>query len=98
MYTATMQYHFKPGCINRGVELWKEEILEHAALQPGFVRMQLLVAGEDAMAIGTWEAQADAQAFMQTGVFQSLLARLEDMLAERPVPRVWDLRLYTEQS
>lgn len=94
MYTATMNYRFRPDSFERACELWRSHVLELAKTQPGFVRMQFLTAAPEAMAIGTWREKSCAEDFMKTGVFTRLLAELEGMCENPPQPRVWDLRWY----
>jgi quinol monooxygenase YgiN len=96
MYTATMFYHIKAEYFEEVCDIWNKEIMEHAKVQPGFVRMQFLVSKPDALAIGTWNSQADAQAFMGTGVFKDLMKTIEPMLVKRPEPKIWDLKFYAE--
>lgn len=97
MYTATAHYQFKDNAIDEAALIWKEEILDLAKHQPGFVRMQFLVQGCDALAIGNWESQKDAQAFMQTGIFVQLKKRLEALSKREPIVTHWQLK-YFEQK
>jgi len=97
MYTATMLYRFTEESFDQACEIWKNEIMEHARAQPGFVRMQLLVARPNALALGTWEDNADARRFMETGVFKRLLARLSSMVASAPEQTIWDLKYFAEK-
>ena len=98
MYTAVMEYHFKPEHFAKACQIWQLEILELAQQQPGFIRMQFLTReGEYALAIGTWRAAEDAQAFMRTGVFIRLLEKFSDVLLEKPQPQIWQTRYYAEQ-
>jgi hypothetical protein len=97
MYTATMIYHFKDDSFDAACEIWKKEIFEHAKTQPGFVRMQLLVARPKAMAIGTWDDNARARAFMETGVFKRLMGTVQPMMAEQPQQSLWDLKYFAEK-
>ena len=94
MYTATMTYHFRDESFDAACEIWKDQILDHAKTQPGFVRMQLLTARPRAMAIGTWEESRFARAFMETGVFRDMMGRLQGMTAEQPQQAIWDLRYF----
>lgn len=97
MYTAVMEYHFKQEDFEEACRIWKEQVIELAKDQKGFVRMQFLTrTGGYAMAIGTWEATEYAQAFMKTGVFIELLENLEDMLEEKPSPVIWETKYYAE--
>jgi quinol monooxygenase YgiN len=98
MYTATMLYHFKPESFAQACEIWKNEILEHAKTQKGFVRMQLLAASPRAMAIGTWEDNLHARAFMETGVFKRLMEKLQTMAAEPPQQSIWDLKYFESKE
>jgi len=98
MYTATMTYHFKDGEFDRACEIWKNEVLDHARSQEGFVRMQFLTARPKAMAIGTWEDNRHAKAFMETGVFKTLMGRLQAMVAEQPQQAIWDLKYFASKS
>ena len=97
MYTATMLYHFKEESFDEACEIWKTEVMEHACRQPGFVRMQLLVARPNALAMGTWEANADARRFMETGVFKRLLDRLSSMVIASPEQTIWDLKYFVQK-
>jgi heme-degrading monooxygenase HmoA len=97
MYTATMLYRFKDESFDEACEIWKNEVMEQARSQPGFVRMQLLVARPQAMAMGTWEDNAHARQFMETGVFKRLLARLASLVVANPEQTIWDLK-YFEQK
>ncbi|HTP58484.1 MAG TPA: hypothetical protein VMM82_06165 [Spirochaetia bacterium] len=97
MYTATMLYRFKEESFDQACEIWKDEIMEHARAQAGFIRMQLLVARPSALALGTWEDAADARRFMETGVFKRLLSRLSSLVASPPEQTIWDLKYFAEK-
>lgn len=99
MYTATMEYSFKPERLADAVLLWKEEVMNHAVAQPGFVRMQFLTQdGGQCLALGTWEKKEDAEAFMRTGVFKKLMDKLTGLTTAEPKPRIWDLVHYAGRS
>jgi len=97
MYTATMQYQFKEESFEQACEIWKNEILEHAKSQKGFIRMQFLTARPRALAIGTWEDNLHARAFMETGAFKTLMGRLQAMVAGQPEQTIWDLKYYASK-
>ncbi len=97
MYTATMLYRFKEESFDEACEIWKSEVMEHARSQPGFIRMQLLVNRPAAMAVGTWEDNAHARRFMETGVFKRLLARLSQMVTASPEQTIWNLKYFAER-
>ena len=97
MYTATMLYRFKDDAFDQACEIWKNEVMEHAQGEPGFIRMQFLVARPNALALGTWEDNAHARRFMETGVFKRLLDRLSDMVVASPEQTIWDLKYFTEK-
>ena len=97
MYTATMLYHFTDESFDAACETWKNEILEHARIQPGFVRMQFLAAHPKAMAIGTWEDNSHARRFMETGVFKKLVSQLSGLMAEQPEQSIWDLKYFAQK-
>jgi quinol monooxygenase YgiN len=97
MYTATMLYHFKDDQFDSACEVWKNEIIEHAKAQPGFIRMQFLVSRPKALAIGTWEDNAHARRFMETGVFTRLMAKLQAATAEQPQQSIWELKYFEER-
>ncbi|MDC7232794.1 MAG: hypothetical protein PQJ58_06155 [Spirochaetales bacterium] len=94
MYTATVVYEFREEAFEEACRIWEEEVLVLGQKQPGFVRMQFLTAPPRAMAIGTWEDESCAQAFMQTGVFKTLLEKLKPLLTGEPRPQVWDLKYF----
>ena len=97
MYTATMAYQFKEESFDAACEIWKNQILDHAKTQPGFVRMQFLTGRPKALAIGTWEESRHARAFMETGVFKEMMGRLQGMTAEQPQQAIWDLRYFASR-
>ncbi len=97
MHTAMMQYKFVPERLEEACSTWRQEVLEVARGHEGFVRMQLYSRSTgEALAIGTWESRDHAEAFMETGVFKRLLARLTGMTAEPPRPSRWDLQSFAE--
>ncbi len=96
MYTATVEYTFKEDQFDEACRIWQESVLELARKQKGFVRMQFLTASPMALAMGTWEDASFAQAFMQTGVFKDLLAKLGPMLTGEPRPKIWDLAYFAQ--
>jgi quinol monooxygenase YgiN len=98
MYTATMQYLFRDEAFDQACEIWKTEILEHAQSHAGFVRMQFLTARPKAMAIGTWEDNKHARAFMETGAFKALMAKLQPLVVGQPEQTIWDLRYFASGS
>jgi hypothetical protein len=98
MYTAVMEYHFKPEYFAQACQIWQEEIMDLAQQQPGFVRMQFLTREKEyALAIGTWQAAEDAQAFMRTGIFIKLLEKFSEMLVAKPTPQIWQTQYYAEK-
>lgn len=96
MYTATVQYEFRDGFFQDACRIWEERVFALAQKQEGFVRMQLLTASPQALAIGTWEDASYAKAFMQTGVFKDLLEELRPMLVGEPRPCIWDLACFAQ--
>ena len=97
MYTATMEYRFRDEAFDQACEIWKNEILEHAKSQEGFVRMQFLAARPRAMAIGTWEDNSHARAFMETGAFKTMMGKLQAMVTGQPQQAIWDLKYYASK-
>ena len=85
-----MLYHFTNESFDAACETWKNEILEHARMQPGFVMMQFLTARPRAMAIGTWEDNSYARRFMETGAFKRLMSQLKDQMEKQPEQAVWE--------
>lgn len=92
MYTATMEYRFTSGSLARGLEIWKATVLPAAQNRPGLHRMLVLSQpGDRLLALGIWKDKADAEAFMQTGIFKTLKENLAGLLASEPEPRIWNL-------
>jgi quinol monooxygenase YgiN len=60
--------------------------------------MQLLTARPNALALGTWDDNLHARAFMETGVFKKLMARLQPMVAEQPQQTIWELKYFASRS
>ncbi len=91
MHTVTMNYPVKDKSIKEFVDVWKKDVFEPAKKQPGLISMQLLVKDNTAMAIGCWEEKKNAEDFMATGVFKSLMDKIKPLLSGTPVPEVWTL-------
>jgi len=94
MYTATMNYPVKQKSLEDFIRLWEEGILNLAAAQPGFVRMQLLTRDSEALAIGSWTDRSHAENFMSKGAFKKLMHGAKDMLSGNPKPTIWKLSAY----
>lgn len=85
MYTAIMHYQFHPHHLEAGVKLWLDQVADTIVQQPGFISVQFFhEPSGKAIAIGQWEGQAYAEAYMATGVFAQLLKGYEGMLLEPP--------------
>ncbi len=92
MYTATMEYQFKPGCLQQALEIWKKLVLPAAQGREGLHRMILLTQGNDRiLAMGIWSDKPYAEEFMKTGIFKTLMEHLEGLLVKDPEPRFWTL-------
>ncbi len=91
-----MRYTFTQQGFERGCALWKDTVLKPASAAPGMVRMQLLTAAPSALAVGTWESKTDAEAFMRTGVFKTLMERIGPLLERNPEPELWELAAFAE--
>jgi len=96
MYTATMRYVLKAESFGEFCRIWEADILAQARTAPGFVRMQLLAANPEALAIGTWKEKQYAEKFMQTGVFKKLMEKITPLLVSQPAPELWNLAAYAE--
>lgn len=93
MYTAMVTYTFRPEALEEGVAIWEAEVLSRVQAQPGFRGVQLYTRADGAMlAVGSWNRQEDAQAFMRTGVFKDLTARLAPLMTQPPDQGPWDRR------
>lgn len=89
MYKATMLYDFHPECFQKACELWEQIVFQKAVKQPGLVQMLLLANNPSALAIGIWENQSQAMAFMETGVFKDFIAASKEMIRQDPIPSQW---------
>jgi len=99
MYTATMEYQFKPKDVAEGCRIWRETVLEIARGRKGFVRMQLFSQTTGpVLAMGTWESKQDAEAFMRTGVFITLKEKLAPLMQGEPQQRLWNLEVFADSS
>lgn len=93
MYTAIVRYFFEPSAMEEAIVLWEAEVLSKVQAQPGFAGVQLYAGPEgEVLAIGSWEAQEYAQAFMRTGVFKDLTERLAPLMTRNPEMGPWDQR------
>lgn len=97
MYTAIMNYFFKPEYVDEGVSLWKKHIGELLEEQEGFIRAQLYSnSNGSVIAIGNWQNQSDAEIFMRKGDFARLLKVLEPMMEKMPQGSNYELEFFEE--
>lgn len=99
MHNAIMTYHFKPERLEEAITIWQSGVANHIIKQPGFIRVQFYTeASGTAIAIGSWESQAHADAFMKTGVFANLLEAFGACMAQPPRGGQYDLVYFEEQK
>lgn len=99
MYTAIMNYYFKPEYVDEGVALWRQMIGEHLEEQEGFIRAQLYSnVNGSVIAIGNWQNQADAETYMRKGDFARLLKVLEPMMEKMPQGSNYELEYFIEYN
>jgi quinol monooxygenase YgiN len=95
MFSTSMRYKFKPGKAEEAAEIWKNTIFNPAIVREGIVALEFMINEHDeALAIGIWEKQEFAQAFMQTGIFKTLLQDLDEFLLEQPEGEHWTLTAF----
>lgn len=56
-----------------------------------------LTARPRALAIGTWEDNRDARAFMETGAFKTLMGKLQAVVVGQPEQAIWNLKYYASK-
>ena len=69
-------------------------ILREASAVPGFVGAELQVAADasdELLVTATWESQSAYDAWLESPVRERMLPALEELLAEPPAPRVYEL-------
>jgi quinol monooxygenase YgiN len=69
-------------------------VLREASAVPGFLRAELAVAsdGSDELLVtATWESRAAYDGWLESPVREQLRPALEELLAEAPVPHVYEL-------
>lgn len=99
MYNAMMTYHFKPEFVKEGIAKWKKDIATIICDQPGFIRVQLYSnSNGTVVAIGSWNEQANAEAFMRKGVFSTLLKDLDEMMVQLPQGTNYHLDVFEEAT
>ena len=95
MFATSVRYKFKPGTVEKAVELWKKSVFEPGLEQEGVVALEFMTKDNDeALAVGIWQEEKYAQAFMKTGIFIDILATFEDLLIEMPQPERWNLSAF----
>src|SRR5436309_9374370 len=77
------------------VELFERlGILREASAVPGFVGAELQVAADasdELLVTATWESQSAYDAWLESPVRERMRPALEELLAEPPAPRVYEL-------
>jgi heme-degrading monooxygenase HmoA len=97
MFTATMLYNFKADKFEEACQIWEKEVLTNAQEQPGFIRLEFFSNENQALAIGYWEYQKNAQDFMATGVFKRLTEKLQDHFVNAPEANQWRMLYCSER-
>jgi len=87
MYAAVVSYKFRHDTMEEAVSIWRDSLLPIAKQQHGFKSGLLLTDPNTGkgIGIGLWEAEADASAFENSGLFKQLVAKFGDVLVEPPV-------------
>jgi len=94
MHNAQIVYKFKEGKLEEGVKIWEEAVYNTICKAEGFIRVQLYTGIDEMMAIGTWKEKVYAENFMKTGVFKDIMESFGELLVERPVNKVYELRYF----
>lgn len=94
MHNAQIVYKFKEGKLEEGVKIWEEAVFNKIREAEGFVRVQLYTGNNEMMAIGTWQEKVFAENFMKTGVFKDIMESFGELLEERPINKVYELRYF----
>jgi len=98
MYNAFVFYRFKPEKLEEAKNIWQQGILGKIKEQPGFIRVQFYSKENgQAIALGSWETQEHAQAFMRTGVFADIKDSFGECLLEAPNPEEFKLDYFIEK-
>lgn len=97
MYNAHIEYKFKAGMLEKGVQIWKDAVYDKIKNAEGFIRVQLYTREDEMMAIGTWQDKSYAEEFMKTGVFKDIMASFGEYLLETPRNKNYDLRYFEEK-
>ena len=91
MFSAVMRYRIKPGEADAFCRLWHETVFAHSSTLDGLLSMQLYRDEAGAYAFGIWRERECAEAFMRTGVFDTLMERAGTLLAGQPQQLEWEL-------
>lgn len=98
MHNAHIVYKFKDDMLENGVKIWEEAVYNKIIQAEGFVRVQLYTQGNEMMAIGTWKDKSYAEKFMQSGVFKDIMKTFGDLLIEKPVNKIYELRYFESKA
>ena len=73
--------------MEEAVSIWRDSLLPIAKQQQGFKSGLLLTDPNTGkgIGIGFWETAADANAFVNSGLFRQLVAKFGDIAVEPPV-------------
>ena len=89
MFAGVLKLRLQEEMHEAFLEVWKE-VLPEVRKVKGF-RFGWCLLGEigDALSVGVWETQEDADAFLQTAVFRRFIDEVRDMLDGPPERRVY---------
>ena len=88
MHGMNVRVQIKPGMIEEGARLLREEIMPAAANYRGFIQNFLIVDAPNSRlaTLSVWETEADARAIYEDegGLYQAGLAKLKPLLGGPP--------------
>lgn len=87
---------FTPGSAGDVNRIYNQEIVPEVKAQKGNLGIRMLEPlnkGDDFISVSEWSTQADADAYENSGLYKTLVAKLGDFMAGQPV-----LKAYTAEE
>lgn len=95
MYAQVVRVQIKPGEMDNAINIFRDSVAPAVSQQKGFKNLYFVVdrEGNNAIAFGLWETQADVEAVASSGFYQEQVAKLAAVFAAPPERVVYEVAL-----
>lgn len=92
MYVRLTYCSFVPSTLREAKKVYLEDIVPVVSSQKGIIDMMLLEpdeASDDFISVTLWQTKADSDAYVFSGIFHKMVAKIEGFLAKPPFVKAY---------